>query len=183
MIVGAGEQGEGINSLIDNPEFTVLSTDVYLGSHIDVVADAHDLPFPDDTFDAVVIQAVLEHVIDPQMCVGEIYRVLKHDGLVYAETPFLFPVHLDPYDFTRFTRSGHRRLFRKFAEIDSGMSSGPATMLALAIRAFFMGMSNGRLMSGFVTLVLPYFIFWIKYLDTFMIDNPQSADYAATFFS
>ena len=55
--------------------------------------------------------------------------VYKDDGLVYADTPFMQQVHMGRYDFTRFTYLGHRRLFRKFEEIDSGAVSGPAMAL------------------------------------------------------
>ena len=58
---------------------------------------------------------MLEHVLDPADVVAEIVRVLKPDGLVYAETPFMQQVHEQAYDFTRFTKSGHRWLFRRFA--------------------------------------------------------------------
>ena len=44
----------------------------------------------------------------------EIDRVLRLGGLVYAETPFMQHVHEGPYDFTRFTESGHRYLFLPF---------------------------------------------------------------------
>ena len=62
--------------------------------------------------DAVVIQAVLEHVLDPDQVVREIHRVLRPGGLIYAETPFLQQVHAGPYDFTRYTASGRRAVFR-----------------------------------------------------------------------
>jgi 2-polyprenyl-3-methyl-5-hydroxy-6-metoxy-1,4-benzoquinol methylase len=45
--------------------------------------------FGDGTCDAVVVQAVLEHVLQPDVVVAEIHRVLRPDGLVYAETPFM----------------------------------------------------------------------------------------------
>ncbi len=49
----------------------------------------------------------------------EIHRVLKDDGIVYADTPFMQQVHEGAYDFTRFTLSGHRWLFKNFALLDS----------------------------------------------------------------
>src|SRR6266508_4139523 len=45
------------------------------GLHL--VADAHRLPFKDETFDAVVCTEVFEHLIDPQTAAREIIRVLK----------------------------------------------------------------------------------------------------------
>jgi len=82
--------------------------------------------------DGVLIQAVLEHVLDPAQVVGEIHRVLRPDGLVYAETPFLQQVHAGPNDFTRFTSSGHRYLFRAFAEIAAGPVAGPGASCSRA---------------------------------------------------
>ncbi len=55
---------------------------------------------------------------------AEIHRVLRPGGIVYADTPFLQQVHEGAYDFTRFTDSGHRFLFRRFERIDSGSVAG-----------------------------------------------------------
>ena len=41
------------------------------------VCDGHDLAFQDQSIDAVIVQALLEHVLDPQRCVAEIHRVFK----------------------------------------------------------------------------------------------------------
>ena len=97
-----------------------------------LICDAHDIPFADGCFDGVIVQAVLEHVMDPGRCVEEIHRVLGDNGLVYAETPFIQQIHMGRYDFTRYTHSGHRRLFRRFEEIASGPVGGPGMALAWA---------------------------------------------------
>lgn len=182
LIVGAGDMGEGANCLVNEETIKVVETDVVPGQRIAVIADAHDLPFSSGSFDAVVAQAVLEHVVDPYRCVDEMYRVLKPDGLIYAETPFMFPVHLGAYDFTRFSLLGHRRLFRYFSEVDANMASGPANALALSIRSFVLSFSNSRWLAGFAKAVLPFFIFWLKYLDYFLIRNPHASDYASTYY-
>jgi len=103
----------------------MIGFDIYVSDHTHLIADAHQVPFADATFDAVLIQAVLEHVLEPGLVVKEIWRVLKGNGLVYAETPFMQQVHEGAYDFTRFTESGHRWLFRDFSLIDSGVVAGP----------------------------------------------------------
>jgi ubiquinone/menaquinone biosynthesis C-methylase UbiE len=42
------------------------------------------LPFPDETFDAVFVHAVLYHLQDPHSALREVYRVLKPGGMVGA---------------------------------------------------------------------------------------------------
>jgi ubiquinone/menaquinone biosynthesis C-methylase UbiE len=48
------------------------------------VADATDLPFEDDTFDACRAEAVLEHLSDPGRVVAEMTRVTRPAGRVVA---------------------------------------------------------------------------------------------------
>ena len=109
-----------------------------------LICDAHDIPFADGSFDAVIAQAVLEHVVDPHRCVAEIHRVLNAQGVVYAETPFMQQVHAGRYDFARFTHLGHRRLFRMFQEIDSGAVCGPGMALAWSYQYFLMSFTTSK---------------------------------------
>ncbi len=116
LVVGCGDRHVPGN---------VTYTDVAFSAQVQCICDAHDLPFRDGTFDVAVIESVLEHVCDPQRCVSEIVRVLRPHGFVFSVTPFLQPVHMGAHDFTRFTFLGHRRLFRHFDEVASGMCGGP----------------------------------------------------------
>src|SRR5262245_52731611 len=107
LVVGAGDGGTGTEVLNGNG-LEIINSDVTPHNGC-IVADAHNLPFDDSSFEGVVVQAVLEHVLDPIRCVSEIHRVLKPNGLVYSETPFMQQVHGLQYDFTRYTFLGHRR--------------------------------------------------------------------------
>lgn len=50
--------------------------------------DARDIPYPEDTFDAVTAHFVLSHLADAdrERALSEIRRVLKPDGTLYAAT-------------------------------------------------------------------------------------------------
>src|SRR5215469_16686847 len=129
LVIGGGAIGGGVQSLYEDPRLDVLAFDLYASDNVQFLADGHQIPLKDGSVDGVLIQAVLEHVLDPQKVVAEIHRILRRGGLVYASTPFIQHVHEGPYDFTRFTESGHRYLFRHFAVRNSGAAAGLGTQL------------------------------------------------------
>jgi len=51
------------------------------------VADAHELPFKTNSFEAVFALEVLEHVVDPVKVLGEVRRVLKKGGYAIFLVP------------------------------------------------------------------------------------------------
>ncbi|GAB4290686.1 MAG: hypothetical protein Kow0090_03840 [Myxococcota bacterium] len=182
LVLGGGSIGEGISLLIDESRIELIESDIALSERNSLVCDAHRVPFRDGSLDGVVIQAVLEHLIEPRRAVSEIYRVLKSGGLVYAETPFIQQVHSGRFDFQRFTHLGHRWLFRRFEEIESGAVAGPATALAWSYRSFIASFVVERrfrhALDGFARLSS----FWLKYLDRFLLDKPGGIDGASCFY-
>jgi SAM-dependent methyltransferase len=177
LVIGGGAIGCGAHQLYDDPSIDLIGTDVYASQYTVLVADGHKLPFEDGIFDGVWVQAVLEHVLEPATVVAEIHRVLRPKGLVYAETPFMQQVHERAYDFSRFTQSGHRWLFRQFEEITAGPVSGPGVALIWSIRYFLRALGAGDKMSRLISL--PFF--WIRYLDRFT-SGRAVADAAGGFF-
>lgn len=161
LIIGGGTVGQGMQPLYDDPDLGVIAFDIYHSEHAHFIADAHAIPMLDEAVDGVVIQAVLEHVLQPGEVVDEIWRVLRPGGLVYAETPFLQQVHEGPYDFTRFTESGHRYLFRRFAMVASGVSAGPGTQLLWSLDYFARSLFRSRLAGKAAKLAF----FWLNYFD------------------
>jgi SAM-dependent methyltransferase len=79
-------------------------------SYIDVFSPLHEMPLADNSFDAVLCIAVLEHVINPIECVAEIARVLKPGGCAVVSVPFLQPEHKVPTDYQRYTLDGLKNL-------------------------------------------------------------------------
>jgi len=181
LIVGGRIPGAGIQALTTHPSIDILCTDVAPGPETMLICDAHELPFADGSFDGVVAQAVLEHVADPVRCVGEIHRVLKPNGVVYAEIPFMQQVHAGRYDFTRFTHMGLLRLFRHFDEISSGPTCGPGMALAWSYE-FFLASLLGRRGRPVARALSRLTAFWLKHVDRLIIDGRASFDGASAYF-
>ena len=77
----------------------------------DVTGVGEELPFKNNSFDAVFSLNVLEHVRDPFKCAKEIARVLKPNGQLYCVAPLLCPYHGYPDHFYNMTKSGLKNLF------------------------------------------------------------------------
>ncbi|MDB5460810.1 MAG: class SAM-dependent methyltransferase [Caulobacteraceae bacterium] len=159
LVVGGATVGSGAQALYDAG--VVVGLDIYPSQHTALVADAHAIPFADETFDAVWIQAVLEHVLSPEQVVQEIHRVLKPDGYVFADTPFLQHVHEGAYDFTRFTMNGHRWLFRNFRLLDAGSTGGAGTTLTWALKYFARALTGSNKIGSAVGLAFS----WLRLFD------------------
>lgn len=84
----------------------------------DIRAVNEVLPFRENSFDAVISVAVLEHVKDPFQSAQEISRVLKPGGEIFCVVPFLQPLHGYPHHYYNMTHQGLRNLFVEYLEID-----------------------------------------------------------------
>lgn len=182
LIVGGSVVGPGCNLLYEQVDFDIVSSDVAYTDDVDIIFDGHDIPFKTNYFDLVVVQSVLEHVLDPQRCVQEIHRVLRSDGIVYAETPFIQQVHMKAFDFCRFTDLGHRRLFRMFTEIDRGSTGGPGMALAWSYRAFVRSFTSNVTLRSILTLFAHFTSFFLKYFDYILIDKSAASEAACEFY-
>jgi SAM-dependent methyltransferase len=174
LIVGGGSAGEGTDALYHDASLSIVAFDIYASDLTQFIADAHRVPLADGSVDGVWIQAVLEHVLDPSTVAGEIHRVLGDGGLVYAETPFLQQVHEGAFDFTRFTESGHRWLFRHFVELDSGVVLGAGSQLLWSIDHFVRGVFRS-VRAGIIARML---LSWLALFDR-VIPREYASDAAS----
>ena len=54
--------------------------------------DIHDIPFPENSFDIIFCNHVLEHVKDDKKVMSEILRVLKPGGWAILQVPIFLPL-------------------------------------------------------------------------------------------
>ena len=94
--------------------------------------------FEDKKFDYIFIMEVLEHVHNPIKAIKEIRRTLKKGGKLIMSTPFIFPIHDEPYDFFRFTKYGLKLILKNFRNITiKERNTSTKTILVLILRFYF----------------------------------------------
>lgn len=107
--------GSGVVSQLASRENDVVSCDISLKCIKNclklsplsggVVGDGLKLPFKNESFDAVLCIELIEHLIDPNQCIKEIYRILKREGILIISTPnFLSMWPIIEYMWDKFGR-------------------------------------------------------------------------------
>lgn len=81
--------GLDISERLFNPEMRMDNT---------VMGDALKMPFRDESFDAVCMFELIEHLWEPRKLMVEAHRVLRKGGRIYLSTP-------NPYDVIRVLRT------------------------------------------------------------------------------
>jgi len=92
----------------------LVTADEWYKTRPDIYADAHVLPIRSGSVDVVLLLDVLEHLADSHVAMVEIRRVLRDGGQLIMNTPFLYPLHDEPRDFSRFTEHWYRGLMDKY---------------------------------------------------------------------
>src|SRR3989338_3784931 len=81
--------------------------------NIDIVGDVLDPRIPDESFDTIVSNQVIEHVRKPWVMAQQIARMLRPGGTCIITAPFLAGYHAHPHDYFRYTESGLRSLLEE----------------------------------------------------------------------
>ena len=82
---------------MDNLDYT--SADLF-SPIVDVKADILDLPFADNSFDVIICNHVLEHIVDDRKAMSELYRVMKPGGWGILQVPMKNSLEKTYEDFT-----------------------------------------------------------------------------------
>ena len=162
LVIGAGQKSNYYKEIFG--KYT-LTSDIHLQYGVDLVLDAHFIPFENETFDLVLAQQVLEHCMRPWEVSSEIQRVVKKDGYIQIEVPFCFPYHSAPYDFYRYTYSGIRSLFRNCKVEKIMVPEGTFSAIAISISTALIESSNKRVFRILLLTVARILLWPFKYSD------------------
>ncbi len=158
-----------------------INVDVFPFPEVDIVANATELPFMDNSIDAAVSESMFEHVPDAYLVAKEMFRIVKKGGYIYVSAPFIHPYHASPDDFNRWTISGLKHLFPELHIIESGVRSGPWSAF-LMFMAYWLGVIfalGSRKAAPFLAHIFMLILGPLKYLDYFFMKIPGSEAVAA----
>jgi SAM-dependent methyltransferase len=110
----------------------VVDVEFNLYTNTDVVADAHLLPFRNNTFDLFFAMNVFEHLRHPFVAAKEALRVLKPGGEFHIHTAFLQPLHEEPVHYFNATEFGGREWLRDFESVECLVSPNFNPLYSLA---------------------------------------------------
>lgn len=86
--------GYGSNrSIVEGVGGSWVGLEPFEGGAHTVLGCAEDLPFPEASFDVVVMDAVLEHIEDVDLAFGEVARVLTPGGVLVGYSAFMETFH------------------------------------------------------------------------------------------
>ena len=83
----------------------------------DIKADICDLPFLDNSYDFILCNHVLEHIIDDNKAMRELYRVLKKNGIGIFQVPMDYNRDTTYEDFSVTNKKERNKLFGQYDHV------------------------------------------------------------------
>jgi Methyltransferase domain len=107
---GCGEQP--FRGLVEAAGRTYVGMDVAQNGRgsVDILSTLEDAPAFDAPFPIVLCTEVIEHVVDVDAAFAGLRRACVPGATVVMTAPFVFPLHMEPFDFRRLTLDGIERL-------------------------------------------------------------------------
>lgn len=161
-----------------------VNVDFYPFDGVDVVADITNLPFVDNSVDAIVNEFVLEHLPNPEKVVEEMFRVMKSGAILYVSVPFVASFHSSPNDFFRWSKQGLKVLLKDFQQIEAGIRCGPTSAFVYVLSEWL----STLLSFGITKIQQVFFMFFLvcfsplKLLDFVIVKMPSSENVAYGFY-
>ena len=84
---GSSRKGSFIRELLNKNKCKWTGIDISPTDQTSVVCNIDDMPFKEMEFDVIIGNQTMEHWTDVPKALTEIYRVLKHEGLLFLNVP------------------------------------------------------------------------------------------------
>ena len=121
-------------------------------------------------YDFAVIFNVLEHVLNPNLAIKNLSKILKKNGKIIGSTPFLFRVHGAPKDYSRFTKDHLIELLKSsnFKDIEIiELGTGPFLACISLLRSYL------KYLPVFYQLLVLFALIFDKLIKLFIKTDPK----------
>jgi SAM-dependent methyltransferase len=115
LVIGSGN--DPYENIFKDLDLYIKLDIVSYSGKVDIIADAHSLPFSNCCFDCIIASEVFEHLHNPELFIKEAFRVLSDKGIFVFSVPFMFHEHGDPYDYWRPTKSAINNILNEFSTV------------------------------------------------------------------
>lgn len=146
--------------------------------------DARNLGTKSCSVDTILLTQVLEHIDEPDVVLIECHRILKVNGFLIISVPFIYQLHLQPFDFFRFSEFGIRHLLNKHGfHIEKFMYNGYfGTALITLINSFLFSITSRNILYRVMCLPLLCFVcFPLTNLIGLLLDKISATDFSPNF--
>ena len=121
-------------------------------------------------YDFAVIFNVLEHVLNTNLAIKNLSKILKKNGKIIGSTPFLFRVHGAPKDYSRFTKDHLIELLKSsnFKDIEIiELGTGPFLACISLLRSYL------KYLPIFYQLLVLFALVFDKLIKLFIKTDPK----------
>lgn len=135
----------------------------YDSSHIDLIGSAYNVPIESGTADAVISSQVIEHLDNPLDAFRETARILKPGGLLIISFPFLYPIHAEPHDYTRFTEHAMKKILtdHRLEIVEMNRIGGFWYIAGMYLHMYLKTFNRGFLKKIKLVTVISWILIWI----------------------
>lgn len=155
-----------------------VCVDLAPGPNVDLVADAHELPFPEAHFDLVLCTGTLNLCREPERVLAECARVTAQGGLLHLEVGLFQPYNPEPEDYFRWTLAGLRLIADRagYDQVRAGSLIGPMSAFTNSATHLAGHLFAGKSPTRRAARALSHLVFGpLKYLDA-LIPEAQFHD-------
>ena len=159
----------------------IINLDIRKYDSVDIVGDITTLDMLENSVDAIVNIAMLEHVPNPADFVKKFHYVLKKGGKAFIFIPFMQGYHASPDDYQRYTFEGIKNLCSEFS-IEKLIVGGPTSGLLWVLQewlSLFFSFGSVRLYK--IIFPLFYILSPLKVIDAILSKHPYAKNIATGF--
>jgi SAM-dependent methyltransferase len=125
-VLDVGGRIQPYRPLLERQLRRYVAMDLQRTALVNVLARGEQIPFASAMFDLVICTQVLEYVLDPEVVIAEIYRVLKPGGYLMLSVPSVCPRDANE-EYWRFLPAAVRQLLSAFHQVQVVPEGGSIT--------------------------------------------------------